>query len=81
MKIVELTKQPVELFKILKFEGMADNGGEAKAFISEGKVLVNGVVETQKRKQIVSGDVIEFNGVKVRAHFAGAAPTTDIAAS
>lgn len=72
MKTVELSKQPVELFKILKFESLVDSGGEAKAVISEGKVLVNGVVETQKRKQIVSGDIIEFNGIKIRAHFAGA---------
>lgn len=66
MKIVELTKQPVELFKILKFEGLADNGGDAKAAISEGKVLVNGEVETRKRRQIVHGDLIEYNGTQLR---------------
>lgn len=66
MKTVELTKQPVELFKILKFEGLADSGGGAKAAISEGKVLVNGELETRKRRQIVNGDVIEFNGTQLR---------------
>lgn len=66
MKTVELTKQPVELFKILKFEGLAESGGNAKAAISEGKVLVNGEVETRKRRQIVHGDLIEFNGEQLR---------------
>jgi ribosome-associated protein len=66
MKTVELTKQPVELFKILKFEGLADSGGGAKAAISEGKVLVNGAVETRKRRQIVHDDLIEFNGMQLR---------------
>jgi ribosome-associated protein len=70
MKTVELTKQPVELFKILKFEGLIDSGGAAKAAISEGRVLVNGKVETQKRKKIMSGDVIEFEGEQYRANCA-----------
>jgi len=61
MPIVELREQPVELYKLLKFEGLASSGGEAKALIANGHVLVNGEVETRKRKKIVSGDVIEFN--------------------
>lgn len=66
MKDVELTKEPVELYKILKFEGMVTSGGEAKNAIAEGQVTVNGIVETQKRKKIVSGDIIEFGEEKVR---------------
>ena len=38
----------------------AASGGEAKMVISEGLVLVNGKVETRKRKKIVAGDTIEF---------------------
>jgi len=62
MREVEVLKVPVELFKILKFEGLAASGGEAKSLIADGRVSVNGQVETRKRKQIVSGDVIEFAG-------------------
>ena len=50
----------IELYKVLKIEGMVSSGGEAKAVIAEGQVLVNGAVETQKRKKIIVGDVIEF---------------------
>ncbi len=60
MKDVELTKEPVELYKILKFEGMVGSGAEAKAAVARGDVLVNGDIETRKRKKIVSGDVIQF---------------------
>ena len=60
MRVVEITGEPVELYKILKFEGMVASGGEAKQLISEGYVLVNGKVETRKRKKIVAGDTIEF---------------------
>lgn len=65
MREVEISKEPIELFKLLKFEGMADSGGEAKAVIAEGRVLVNGKVETRKRKQIVSGDIVEFRDEKI----------------
>ena len=65
MKDVEITKEPIELYKLLKFEGLAASGGEAKALIAEGKVLLNGVVETQKRKKLVSGDCIEMGETKL----------------
>jgi len=66
MRIVEISHEPIELYKILKFEGMATTGGVAKAVIAEGLVLVNGITETRKRKKIVSGDVIEFDQEKIR---------------
>jgi ribosome-associated protein len=68
VQVVELMKQPVDLFKILKFEGLVASGGEAKAAIAGGLVTLNAVVETQKRKKIVSGDIIEFDGVSYRMH-------------
>ena len=69
MRDVEITREPVELYKILKFEGLLSSGGEAKQVIAAGLVLVNGQVETRKRKKIVSGDVIEFNNEKLRICF------------
>lgn len=65
MKDVEITKEPIELHKLLKFEGLAASGGEAKALVADGKVLLNGVVETQKRKKLVSGDCIEMGETKL----------------
>jgi ribosome-associated protein len=65
MKEVEITKEPIELYRILKFEGMVASGGEAKFVIAEGQVTVNGKVETRKRKKIVAGDVIEFGNEKI----------------
>ena len=62
MKIVEITREPVELYKILKFEGLVTTGGEAKLLIGDGQVTVNGAVETRRRRKMVSGDVIEFRG-------------------
>ncbi|MGB3622068.1 RNA-binding S4 domain-containing protein [Ketobacter sp. MCCC 1A13808] len=66
MKEIFITREPVELYKILKFEGIVGSGGEAKGVISDGLVLLNGVQETRKRKKIVSGDVIEFMQVQYK---------------
>lgn len=66
MRVVEITREPVELYKILKFESMVASGGEAKQVIAEGMVLVNGAVETRKRRKIVAGDTIRFDGEQVR---------------
>ena len=60
MREVEIIKEPVELYKILKFEGMVNSGGQGKSVIEDGLVTLNGKIETQKRKKIVSGDVISL---------------------
>ena len=66
MRDVEITREPVELYKILKFEGLVASGGEAKTVVADGLVLVNGAIETRKRKKIVAGDIIEFRAEKIR---------------
>lgn len=70
MRDVAITREPVELYKILKFEGLVASGGEAKQVIADGYVLVNGQLETRKRKKIVSGDVIEFGDDIIRVQLA-----------
>lgn len=62
---VTISHEPVELFKILKFENLASSGAEAKAAVAAGQVLINGKIETRKRKQIVAGDTIEFGADKI----------------
>ena len=56
----------IELHKLLKFENWVASGGEAKYVIADGLVMVNGEVETRKRKKIFPGDVIEFGDEKIR---------------
>jgi len=53
---------PIELCQLLKFAGLTGTGGEAKQVIAQGLVLVNGEVETRKRKKIEAGDRVVFNG-------------------
>jgi len=66
MKKVEITREPVELYKILKFEGLVTTGGEAKLLIGDGQVTVNGEIETRRRKKMLDGDIIEFRGERLQ---------------
>ena len=77
MRDVLIRAEPVELYKLLQFEGMASSGGEAKMVISEGLVAVNGETETRKRKKIMSGDIVAFAGVEIRVHTAAPAEGND----
>lgn len=58
---VEVSSQPIELYKVLKIANVVSGGGEAKFAIAEGYVAVNGELEQRKRRKMYDGDVIEFN--------------------
>lgn len=53
---------PIPLYQVLKLTNLVGGGGEAKIAITNGYVAVNDHVEYQKRKKIVAGDEITFNG-------------------
>jgi ribosome-associated protein len=60
MKDIKIYAEPIALYQLLKLEALVSSGGEAKVAIDNGRVLVNGEVETRRRKKILSGDIIEF---------------------
>jgi len=51
----------IQLNQLLKLLGLVDTGGEANQRIVDGEIMVNNVVEYQKRKKLRKGDVILFN--------------------
>ncbi len=69
--LVEINQEPTELYKILKIENLVSGGGEAKQAIAEGYVLLNGDVETRKRKKVYAGDLVSFNGVHLQVALKG----------
>lgn len=67
MKEFELDGSPfVQLCDLMKITDLATSGAAAKHLISEGKVKVDGSVELRKRCKIKSGQVVEFEGKKVK---------------
>ncbi len=60
MQVIQINSEPVDLCKVLKFEGIAASGASAKLMISNEEVLVNDKLETRKRKKLMAGDVISI---------------------
>lgn len=55
---VKINTQFIQLQSFLKFKGIAETGGQAKEFIQDGIIRVNGEVCTARGKKIRTGDII-----------------------
>ena len=55
-------KSLIRLDDFLKSQGLVGTGGEAKVRIQTGEVLVNGDVETRRRRQLRADDIVEIFG-------------------
>jgi ribosome-associated protein len=56
MKEQDTTIPFIKLDQFLKWQGIAQTGGEAKIKIQEGEVIVNGKIETRRGKKLRTGD-------------------------
>ena len=52
----------MKLDQFLKWQGWVSTGGEAKLRIRDGQVLVNGIVESRRGRQLAAGDQVELGG-------------------
>lgn len=52
----------IQLDQFLKLQNLVGSGGEAKHYIREGKVSVNGETETRRGRKLRKGDVVEADG-------------------
>jgi len=59
---IEINTEFIKLDSFLKFSGAVTLGSEAKFFIQNEEVKVNGQIETQRGKKLYNGDEVEFQG-------------------
>jgi len=57
----ELSTDYIDLLQLLKAAGVAMSGGEAKMFVVEGCITVNGEPESRKRRKLRHGDIVNFD--------------------
>lgn len=62
---IAINTEFIKLDQLLKWANLTGSGVEAKIFIQNGEVKVNGVVETRRGKKIYDGDIVEFAGEKI----------------
>ena len=60
---VKINTDFIQLQSFLKFKGIAETGGQAKEFIQDGIIRVNGEVCTARGKKIRPGDIISVFAV------------------
>lgn len=65
---IEIDDGYIQLDQLLKLAGVVNSGAEAHIFIEEGRVKINDVVESRKRKKLYDGDIVEFMGEKIKIY-------------
>lgn len=56
----------IKLDQFLKWQGIAQTGGEAKIIIKQGIVTVNGEAELRRGRKLVTGDRVTVAGATHR---------------
>ncbi len=57
----ELKTEYIELIKLLKVLQLVESGGQAKLFVDDGLVMLNGKVEHRKRAKLRKGDQVQID--------------------
>ena len=60
-----VTENYIKLDAFIKWQGLAETGGQAKLDIQDGLVRVNGKVETRRGRKLVQGDKVTYRGKTV----------------
>jgi len=63
--IFDLTGEYIELIQLLKATRIAQSGAEAKIFVDEGLVRLNGTLESRKRAKVRVGDIVLTEGITI----------------
>lgn len=63
---VSIGSESIRLGQFVKFAGLLDSGGNVKEAIIDGYVTVNGEIDRRRGRQLQIGDVIGFEGRRVR---------------
>ena len=56
----------IKLGQAMKKAGLVESGVDAKFFIQDGQVKLNGETELQRGKKLYNGDVVSFNGETIQ---------------
>ena len=62
----DLVKPYIKLDQFLKWQGIAQTGGEAKIIIKQGMVEVNGEEEIRRGRKLITGDRVTVAGTTHR---------------
>ena len=62
MKEIKIYTEYVTLGQLLKLADIIQTGGEAKFFLSENRIIINGEEDNRRGRKLREGDVVEVLG-------------------
>lgn len=62
---IKIQKSYITLTQALKEAGIISTGGQAKWYLQENKVLVNGTPEKQRGKKLYPGDNVQLESQQI----------------
>ena len=66
MKEIKIYTEYVTLGQFLKLADIIQNGGEAKFFLSENRIIINGEEDNRRGRKLRDGDIVEVLGKKYK---------------
>ncbi len=66
MRDVPIRGEMIRLGQLLKLTGVVGGGGESKALLGAGQILVNGEPEGRRGRQLHDGDTVRAGGEELR---------------
>ena len=62
METIKITTEFIELGKLLKLINVISSGGEAKYYLKDNAVYVNGELENRRGKKLYPNDTVKVEG-------------------
>lgn len=61
-EMIQIRDEYITLGQFIKLVGLVDTGGQAKVFLEEAQISVNGEAENRRGKKLYPDDRIEIDG-------------------
>ena len=65
---IEIRDESIRLGQLLKLAGVVEDGGQARAVIEAGEVLVDGTIEGRRGAQVRPGQVVSWADEVITVH-------------
>lgn len=59
---ITITTEYITLGQFLKLADIIESGGEAKSFLAQNKVLIDGISDNRRGRKLRGGEVVEILG-------------------
>lgn len=63
-EIINISSEYITLGQFLKFADVIESGGEAKSFLAENEVFINGELDCRRGRKLRSGDKVKIGNLE-----------------